>query len=199
MLRHWARGALLSGLHRRPGSGCWRGQARPEQTEWKQACCESEILLYKCNAAGAGAGQDDGAESEVNMAHTSWPRDQNTGPGGGLSTGPGGGMSTAPGGGGHLLVPVEAFPQDLAGACQQAQAADCRLGQGVDCLRVLVADYQPVPVVVSLRGKVEGSQLVPAEGCALDRHPILIAATYLHGQYLSKNSKREVCSIMLTS
>ena len=28
-----------------------------------------------------------------------WPRNQSTGPGGGLSTGPGGGMSTGPGGG----------------------------------------------------------------------------------------------------
>ena len=28
-----------------------------------------------------------------------WPRNQSTGPGGGLSTGPGGGLSTGPGGG----------------------------------------------------------------------------------------------------
>jgi hypothetical protein len=33
------------------------------------------------------------------MSRNTWPRDQYTGPGGGLSTGPGGGLSTGPGGG----------------------------------------------------------------------------------------------------
>ncbi len=33
------------------------------------------------------------------MENKGWPRNQSTGPNGGLSTGPGGGMSTGPGGG----------------------------------------------------------------------------------------------------
>ena len=33
------------------------------------------------------------------MSRNTWPRDQYTGPGGGLYTGPGGGMYTGPGGG----------------------------------------------------------------------------------------------------
>lgn len=33
------------------------------------------------------------------QSHNTWPRNQSTAPGGGLSTGPGGGMSTGPGGG----------------------------------------------------------------------------------------------------
>ncbi len=33
------------------------------------------------------------------MSKNTWPRDQYTGPGGGMSTGPGGGLSTGPGGG----------------------------------------------------------------------------------------------------
>jgi len=42
------------------------------------------------------------------MSPSGWPRDQHTGPGGGLSTGPGGGLHTGPGGGlftGHCEHP----------------------------------------------------------------------------------------------
>ncbi len=35
------------------------------------------------------------------MTKNTWPRDQYTGPGGGLYTGPGGGMYTGPGGGAY--------------------------------------------------------------------------------------------------
>ena len=55
-----------------------------------------------------------------------WPRNQNTGPNGGLSTGPGGGMSTGPGGGTSTGPGGECQP-DPEEAYRLVLAAECRL------------------------------------------------------------------------
>jgi hypothetical protein len=99
----------------------------------------------------------------------------------------------------HRLVRGVGFPLD--------QVAGCPWGQMVDFQPVLVVVCPPargaasllVQGAVFLQGLVVDFQLTPEVGCILGRHLNLIEATYLHGQYLSKNSKKEVCSILPTS
>jgi len=99
----------------------------------------------------------------------------------------------------HRPVRVAGFPRDQVAGCPPGQAADfqqvlvagCPPARGAACLLARGA--------VFLQGQAVVFQLAPGVGCTLDRHPILIAATYLHGQYSLKNSKREVCSTMPTS
>ncbi len=83
----------------------------------------------------------------------------------------------------HRPVRVAGFQQVLVAGCPPARGAVSRLAREVVFRQGPEADFQ----------------LAPEVGCVLDLRPILIAATYLHGQFSLKNSKTEVCSIMPTS
>ena len=99
----------------------------------------------------------------------------------------------------HRPVQGVGFPLDQVAGCTRGQVVDFQQALVVGCPPAREAASLLDQGAVFLQGSAVVFQLAPKVGCTLDRHLNLIAATYLHGQYLSKNSKREICNIFPTS
>lgn len=123
------------------------------------------------------------------MSQNKWPRNQNSGPGGGLSRGPGGGLSTGPGGGLQQVLAV-ACQLDQVVAYPPGQVEDCRQVQGAGCRLAPGAASQQDRVVVFQLGQVEDCRLGPVVECQLDL--CLILATFHLGRSLSMSWKNEL-------
>jgi len=121
-----------------------------------------------------------------------WPRDQYSGPGGGLYTGPGGGMYTGPGGGaytgpggGMYTGPGGGMYTGPGGGLYTGPGGGFTQAQVVEPIPVQVGDYTQAPEVVYIA--------VQAVECILVSVTNLIAATYHLGLYLFNILKGMIC------